>query len=42
MLKGKDLLDYTSLFSPNEFEKNDEVPHKCPCPPTPLICFQRI
>ena len=42
MLKGKDLLDYTSLFSPNEFEKNDEVPNKCRCPPTPLICFQRI
>ena len=23
MLKGKSLLDYTSLFSPNNYEKND-------------------
>ena len=23
MLKGKTLLDYTNLFSPNDFEKND-------------------
>ena len=25
MLKGKTLLDYTSLFSPNDFKNNDEV-----------------
>ena len=25
MLKGKTLLDYTNLFSPNDFEKNDPV-----------------
>ena len=25
MLKGKTLLDYTNLFSPNDFEKNDQV-----------------
>ena len=25
MLKGKKLLDYTYLFSPNEFKKNDQV-----------------
>ena len=25
MLKGKSLLDYTDLFSPNEFEKNDKI-----------------
>ena len=25
MLKGKTLLDYTNLFSPNNFEKNDLV-----------------
>ena len=25
MLKGKNLLDYTDLFSPNEYEKNDKV-----------------
>ena len=25
MLKGKSLLDYTNLFSPNEYEKNDKV-----------------
>ena len=25
MLKGKTLLDYTNLFSPNDFEKNDEI-----------------
>ena len=25
MLKGKSLLDYTNLFSPNEIEKNDEI-----------------
>ena len=25
MLKGKSLLDYTNLFSPKEYEKNDEI-----------------
>ena len=25
MLKGKILLDYTNLFSPNDFKKNDRV-----------------
>ena len=25
MLKGKTLLDYTNLLSPNDFEKNDQV-----------------
>ena len=25
MLKGKSLLDYTNLFSPNEYEKNDKI-----------------
>ena len=25
MLKGKSLLDYASLFSPNEYEKNDKA-----------------
>ena len=25
MLKGKSLLDYTSLFSPNDYEKNDKI-----------------
>ena len=25
ILKGKSLLDYTNLFSPNEYEKNDEI-----------------
>ena len=25
MLKGKKLLDYTNLFSPNDFKKNDQV-----------------
>ena len=25
MLKSKYLLDYTNLFSPNDYEKNDEV-----------------
>ena len=25
MLKGKTLLDYTNLFSPNNFKKNDQV-----------------
>ena len=24
MLKGKGLLDYTNLFSPDDFEKNDK------------------
>ena len=24
MLKGKTLLDYTNLFSPNDFKKNDQ------------------
>ena len=25
MLKGKSFLDYTYLFSPNEYEKNDQI-----------------
>ena len=25
MLKGKSLLDYTNLFSPKEYEKNDKI-----------------
>ena len=25
MFKGKSLLDYTNLFSPNGYEKNDKV-----------------
>ena len=25
MLKGKDLLDYANLFSPNEHGKNDKI-----------------
>ena len=25
MLKGKSFFDYTYLFSPNEYEKNDEI-----------------
>ena len=25
MLKGKSLLDYKKLFSPNDYEKNDKV-----------------
>ena len=25
MLKGKSLLDYTNLFSPNYYEKNDKI-----------------
>ena len=25
MLKGKTLLDYTNLFYPNEYEKNDKI-----------------
>ena len=25
MLKGKSLLDYTNLFSPNDYEKHDQV-----------------
>ena len=25
MLKGKSLLDYTNLFSPSEYEKNDGI-----------------
>ena len=25
MLKGKRLLDYASLFSPNDYEKNDKI-----------------
>ena len=25
MVKGKTLLDYTNLFSPNDFEKNNQV-----------------
>ena len=25
MLKGKCLLDYTNLFSPNDYEKSDKI-----------------
>ena len=25
MLKGKNLLDYTNLFSPDKYEKNDKI-----------------
>ena len=25
MLKGKSLLDYTNLFSPNDYEENDKI-----------------
>ena len=25
VLKGKSLLEYTNLFSPNEYEKNDKI-----------------
>ena len=25
MLKGKSLLDYKNLFSPNKYEKNDKI-----------------
>ena len=25
MLKGKSLLDYTKLFAPNDYEKNDKI-----------------
>ena len=25
MLKGKSLLDYTNLFSPNDYEKDDKI-----------------
>ena len=25
MLKGKRLLEYTNLFSPNDYEKNDQI-----------------
>ena len=29
MLAGKTLLDYTNLFSPNEYKKNDKIIYKC-------------
>ena len=29
MLKGKSLLDYTTVFSPNEYKKNDKIILKC-------------
>ena len=25
VLKGKNLLDYTNLFTPNDYEKKDEI-----------------
>ena len=31
ILKGKSLLEYTNLFSPNEYKKNDKIA---------LTCFQ--
>ena len=29
MLRGKSLLEYTNLFSPNEYKKNDKIISKC-------------
>ena len=29
MFKGKSLTDYTNLFSPNDFNKNDDIIFKC-------------
>ena len=29
MLKDKSLLDYTNLFSPNDYEKNNKIKLKC-------------
>ena len=29
MLAGKTLLDYTNLFSPNDYRKNDKITYKC-------------
>ena len=29
LLKGKRLLDYTNLFSPSDYEKNDKIMLKC-------------
>ena len=29
MLKGKCLLEYTNLFFPNDYEKNDKIILKC-------------
>ena len=29
MLKGKSLLEYTNLFSPNEYKKKDRIILKC-------------
>ena len=29
MLKGESLSDYTNLFSPNDYEKNDEIILQC-------------
>ena len=28
ILKGKSLLEYTNLFSPNDYEKNDKITFK--------------
>ena len=29
MLGGKTFLDYTDLFSPNDYKKNDKIIYKC-------------
>ena len=29
VLKGKNLIDYTNRFSPNDYEKNDKIILKC-------------
>ena len=29
MFKGKSLTDYTNLFSPNDFKRNDDIILKC-------------
>ena len=29
MLTGKTLLDYTNLFSPNDYKNNGEITYKC-------------
>ena len=40
MLKGKTLIEFTNLFSPNNFKKNDDIILKCFINNALIICIK--
>ena len=40
MLKGKTLTEFTNLFSPNNFKKNDDIILKCFINNALIICIK--